>query len=227
MIKLRNISAGYNDKTILKNINLEFKKGEIVTIVGKSGSGKSTLLKLLNGTLKPKEGKYIFNGNEVSSMSEEEIKLKCTQNIGFVWQNYRLIPDISVLNNIMIPSIIYGKKIDEIYLEEILDLLEIKKYKYSYASDLSGGEQQRVALARAIVLKPEVIMADEPTGALDSTTSNNLIELFLEINRKYDTLCIIATHDIDLAKIGTKKITISDGEIINEKQSKIDKIFNQ
>ncbi|MFM1572366.1 ABC transporter ATP-binding protein [Helcococcus ovis] len=217
MIKLNNISAGYNNKIILKNINLELKEGEIVTIVGKSGSGKSTLLKLLNGTLKPIDGKYFFNGNEVNIMSDDEIKLKCTRKIGFVWQNYRLIPDISVLNNIMIPSIIYGEKVDKNYLDEILDLLEIKKYKYSYVSDLSGGEQQRVALARAIVLNPKVIMADEPTGALDSKTSNNLIELFLEINKKYDTLCIIATHDTDLAKIGTKKITISDGEIFNEK----------
>lgn len=217
MIKLNNISAGYNNKIILKNINLELNEGEIVTIVGKSGSGKSTLLKLLNGTLKPRNGKYFFNGNEVNIMSDDEIKLKCTRKIGFVWQNYRLIPDISVLNNIMIPSIIYGEKVDKNYLDEILDLLEIKKYKYSYVSDLSGGEQQRVALARAIVLNPKVIMADEPTGALDSKTSNNLIELFLEINKKYDTLCIIATHDTDLAKIGTKKITISDGEIFNEK----------
>lgn len=217
MIKLNNISAGYNNKIILKNINLELKEGEIVTIVGKSGSGKSTLLKLLNGTLNPIDGKYFFNGNEVNIMSDDEIKLKCTRKIGFVWQNYRLIPDISVLNNIMIPSIIYGEKVDKNYLDEILDLLEIKKYKYSYVSDLSGGEQQRVALARAIVLNPKVIMADEPTGALDSKTSNNLIELFLEINKKYDTLCIIATHDTDLAKIGTKKITISDGEIFNEK----------
>ncbi|MFM1514918.1 ABC transporter ATP-binding protein [Helcococcus ovis] len=217
MIKLNNISAGYNNKIILKNINLELNEGEIVTIVGKSGSGKSTLLKLLNGTLKPRDGKYFFNGNEVNIMSDDEIKLKCTRKIGFVWQNYRLIPDISVLNNIMIPSIIYGEKVDKNYLDEILDLLEIKKYKYSYVSDLSGGEQQRVALARAILLNPKVIMADEPTGALDSKTSNNLIELFLEINKKYDTLCIIATHDTDLAKIGTKKITISDGEIFNEK----------
>ncbi|MFM1541812.1 ABC transporter ATP-binding protein [Helcococcus ovis] len=217
MIKLNNISAGYNNKIILKNINLELNEGEIVTIVGKSGSGKSTLLKLLNGTLKPRDGKYFFNGNEVNIMSDDEIKLKCTRKIGFVWQNYRLIPDISVLNNIMIPSIIYGEKVDKNYLDEILDLLEIKKYKYSYVSDLSGGEQQRVALARAIMLNPKVIMADEPTGALDSKTSNNLIELFLEINKKYDTLCIIATHDTDLAKIGTKKITISDGEIFNEK----------
>ncbi len=217
MIKLNNISAGYNNKIILKNINLELNEGEIVTIIGKSGSGKSTLLKLLNGTLKPRNGKYFFNGNEVNIMSDDEIKLKCTRKIGFVWQNYRLIPDISVLNNIMIPSIIYGEKVDKNYLDEILDLLEIKKYKYSYVSDLSGGEQQRVALARAILLNPKVIMADEPTGALDSKTSNNLIELFLEINKKYDTLCIIATHDTDLAKIGTKKITISDGEIFNEK----------
>lgn len=173
------------------------------------------MLKVLNGLLKPSKGKYLFDNIDVYDLSSDEVKLNITQKIGFVWQDYRLIPDITVMNNIILPSLIYNKKVDNKYLDELLEFLGITKYKSSYVSELSGGEQQRVALARAMVLKPSVIIADEPTGALDSKTSKQLIDLLIKINAKFNTLCIIATHDDELSRIGNKRIEILDGEVIN------------
>lgn len=218
MISVKGISASYGEKMVLKNIDFSVAEGEIVSVIGKSGSGKTTLLKVLNGLLKPVSGQYLFNDKYVYNLPENKIKEICTQKIGFVWQNYRLIPEITVEQNILIPSMINKQKADPEYIHELLDLLEIKEYINTYPGKLSGGEKQRVSLARALALKPKIVIADEPTGALDSLTSENLMSLLLKVNKMYKTSMVIATHNMDLAAIASRKIELVDGELVsNEK----------
>lgn len=183
-------------------------------MLGKSGSGKSTLLKLLAGLLPPTDGQYQFKGQNVYALPDAKRKLLCTQAIGFVWQNYRLISELNVFDNIALPAWINKKSVDHRYIEQLLDLLGIAQYAYSYPDQLSGGEQQRVALARALSLKPDVILADEPTGALDSKTSEQIMDLMIETRRRFNTLFVIATHDPQVAQLGSRIIELQDGQVM-------------
>lgn len=217
MIKLDNISVAYTvGNVVLKDISLDINNNGIVTIIGKSGSGKSSMLKLLNGLLPPYQGDYFFDNHIVYKLSDAERKKVCTQRIGYVWQNYRLIPEINVYKNIILPSYISNMPIDRKYFDDLCSLLGIDKYLNQYPDKLSGGEQQRVAMARALILKPKVIIADEPTGALDSKTAAKVTELILMSKERFKTLFIIATHNNDLAALGDRIIEISDGRIISD-----------
>ncbi len=219
MIALEKVDVAYDNKRIvLHEISLNFNKSELVILTGKSGSGKSTLLKCLNGLLAPLKGSYIFDGDSVYELSESERKRKCTQRIGFMWQNYRLLPELTVENNILLPGIIAGIRAEREYLYELLDLLNIREYLHQYPDKLSGGEQQRVSLARALILKPEFVLADEPTGALDSKTSQQLMDLIVKTKRQLNTLFIIATHDLELGTIATRHIELSDGRVVKDEK---------
>lgn len=219
MINLKNINVAYDSsRVILHEINLDFDHSELVILTGKSGSGKSTLLKCLNGLLAPVSGSYLFQGNDVYQLSEKDRKKACTQKIGFMWQNYRLLPELTVQNNILLPSLIANTRADQEYLYELLELLDIKEYLRQYPDKLSGGEQQRVALARALILKPELVLADEPTGALDSKNSQRLMELIEDTRERLNTLFIIATHDQEMARIATRQIELRDGRVVRDER---------
>lgn len=215
LIELKKICVGYDAKTlVLNNLTLGINKGEFIVLLGKSGSGKSTLLKVIDGLLEPVSGQVLFNDVDVYSINTEKRKEVCTQKIGFVWQDYRLINELSVKHNIILPALINGTSYDENFLFEILTLLGINKYINQYPNKLSGGEQQRVAMARALILKPELILADEPTGALDSATSSSVIDLFSEIHKEFGTTFIIATHEKEISKIGTRTVELRDGKVV-------------
>ncbi len=218
MIEFQNVSASYGSVPVLKHISFSIGASELVVLLGKSGSGKSTLLKVIAGLLPPTEGEYHFQNKNVYQLPISKRKELCTQKIGFVWQNYRLIPEITVENNIFLPSIISRTPVDRDYYASLLNLLGIAQYAKQYPDRLSGGEQQRVAMARALILKPDVVLADEPTGALDSATSSKLIDLFLQTREQLHTLFIIATHDEELASIGTRRLNLADGQVIQNER---------
>lgn len=217
MIVLNDLNVAYIGKNIvLHDISLHIFTSELVILMGRSGSGKSTLLKVLNGSLPPISGDYYFGSSNIYQLSDLKRRRLCSHKIGFVWQDYRLVPELNVLNNIVLPSLITNLEISSEYLYSLLDLLEIERHINKYPSQLSGGEQQRVAMARALVLKPELVIADEPTGALDIKTSDKIMNLFLKINEKLRTTFVIATHNEDLVRIGTRLIELSDGRVVRD-----------
>ncbi len=215
LIELKKICVGYDAKTlVLNNLTLGISKGEFIVLLGKSGSGKSTLLKVIDGLLVPASGQVLFNGVDVYSIKTEKRKEVCTQKIGFIWQDYRLISENTVKQNIILPALINGVDYDKDFLIKIINFLEINKYMDQYPNKLSGGEQQRVAMARALILKPELILADEPTGALDSETSSNVINLFKKTHEELGTTFIIATHDKEISRVGTRTVELKDGKVV-------------
>ncbi len=215
LIELKKICVGYDAKTlVLNNLTLGINKGELIVLLGKSGSGKSTLLKVIDGLLEPASGQVLFNDVDVYSINTEKRKEVCTQKIGFIWQDYRLISENTVKQNIILPALINGVDYEKDFLIKIINFLEINKYMDQYPNKLSGGEQQRVAMARALILKPELILADEPTGALDSETSSNVINLFTKIHKELGTTFIIATHEKEISRIGTRTVELKDGKVV-------------
>ncbi|WP_160669848.1 ABC transporter ATP-binding protein [Clostridium sp. C8-1-8] len=222
MIELKNVSKIYGSKKeasvhALKNINLEINKGEMVAIVGKSGSGKSTLLNIIGCVDKHTEGSYLLNGTDISQHNENKLAYLRNSVFGFVLQYFGLIEDFTVYNNVVIP-LEYGKASKKLYkkkIEEILSKLGIKDKMNSTPSKLSGGQCQRVAIARAIVNDPEIILADEPTGALDKQTGMEIIEVLKQLNKEGTTV-IMVTHDKEIANCCNRIITIEDGEITSD-----------
>ncbi|MAC83245.1 MAG: peptide ABC transporter ATP-binding protein [Arcobacter sp.] len=206
MITVKNISHFYNTDIALKDINLEIKKGEFVSIVGESGSGKSTLLSVLSTLLKPTEGEVFFD--DVNSKDIKNIDSFRQKNIGFIFQFHYLINYLNITENIQIAN----EKATNKEIEELLDLLEIKSILNKYPNEISGGQRQRVAIARALINKPEVIFADEPTGNLDSKNSNNVFEIFKELSKQGTTI-IVATHDLNLASKTDKTYEVKDGQL--------------
>lgn len=218
MIETQSINVSYDRDLILRNMTLTINENEFVALVGKSGSGKSTLLRVINGLLPPKSGDYLFENQNVYKLTSDQIKKRCTQKMGFLWQNYRLISNLTVEKNVLLPSYITNRNYDKDYFFQLMNILEIEQYLKKYPNKLSGGEQQRVALARALLLKPSVVLADEPTGALDSNTARNLIHLLLSIHKLNKTTIIVATHDSELASVGSHIIELMDGEIVNDEK---------
>ena len=201
----------------LKNINLSVNKGEFVAIVGASGSGKSTLLHLLGGLDRPTSGKVIVDGQNIYDYKEEELAIFRRRKIGFVFQFFNLIPVLDVEENIALPSLLDENKIDKAYLEEIIDILGLKDRKYHLPSEISGGQQQRVSIGRALSNKPAIIFADEPTGNLDSKNSKEVIELLKYTAKKYNQTLVLITHDINIAAMSDRIITVEDGSIVSDK----------
>ena len=200
---------------VLKGINLKIYKGSINLIYGKSGSGKTTLLNLLATLDKVTSGSIYLNGNAYQNLSEGQLSKLRGNRFGFVFQAYNLIENISVKDNIYCPGYINGKEIDRSYYEFLIETLGISSLQEKTPKQLSGGEQQRVAIARAMILKPDIIFADEPTGNLDSENSRQIMQLFRKLNKEYNTTFIIVSHDENLVEQGDNVILLKDG-VINE-----------
>lgn len=203
----------------VNDVSFTVKEGEFLSIIGDSGSGKTTLLNLIGGIDHQTEGKIMFDDVELNNLNEEELTEYRRKNIGFIFQEYNLIPILNVRENIILPLNLDGKEVDNDYLDEILDLLEIKQKISAFPNQLSGGQQQRVAIARALISKPKVILADEPTGNLDQRNSQNIMELFVQMNKKFNQTIIMITHNLELTKYCDRVIRILDGQIVEDKKN--------
>lgn len=197
----------------LKNINFTVGEGEFVVIVGPSGSGKSTLLHLIGGVDKPSKGKVILDDIDIYNLKEKQLSILRRRKIGFVFQFYNLIPVLTAEENILMPLLLDGKKEDSNYINEVIEILGLKDRMNHLPSQLSGGQQQRVSIGRALANKPAIILADEPTGNLDSKNSKEIIELLKYSVKKYNQTLIVITHDLNIASMADRVISIKDGEI--------------
>ena len=206
---------GKQESHILKDIDLTVKQGEFVSIMGPSGSGKSTLLYLLGGLDSPTTGTVSVNGTDLSTLNDKQLCKMRNEDVGFVFQFYNLVPNLSVEDNIALPLMLSGKKLSAYKdkINEVLDIIGMKDKRKLTPRELSGGQQQRVAIARALVFDPEIIFLDEPIGNLDTKTGMKIMELFRQINKKYGKTIIQVTHSEEAAKYGTKLVRIVDGEI--------------
>ncbi|MGL4740204.1 MAG: ABC transporter ATP-binding protein [Sarcina sp.] len=204
---------GESEVKALTNVSFSINRGEFIAIVGESGSGKSTLLHLLGGLDKATTGEIIIEGENILNLKDDNLAIFRRRSIGFVFQFFNLIPILNVEENIKIPALLDGSKIDNDYYEEILRLLGIANRRNHLPSELSGGQQQRVSIARSLINKPSIILADEPTGNLDSKTSKEIIELLKMTSKKYNQTLIVITHDKKIAAMADRIITIVDGSI--------------
>ncbi|CAG9620600.1 ABC transporter ATP-binding protein [Sutcliffiella rhizosphaerae] len=201
---------------VLKDISMSIFEGEIVAIVGKSGSGKSTLLNLISGFMKPTEGMIEINGQKVSAFSEAEWADFRLKHIGFIFQSFQLIPSMTAYSNVELALKIKGTSIDKRrkLVLEVLARVGLKGFEDFYPNELSGGQQQRVGIARALITKPKIILADEPTGSLDSETEQEFLEFIRELNRNEGITFVIITHDMDVAKVAHRKVELMEGSFI-------------
>lgn len=213
MISVQNVSKKFGSREILKDLSFDVEENEFVALVGPSGSGKSTLLNMIGGLDTPTSGNVYILGKDITSMSEDELTLFRRKNIGFIFQNYNLIPVLSVYENIVLPVELDGRKIDKDFLDDVLDILSLKEKIFNLPNTLSGGQQQRVAIARAIISKPAVILADEPTGNLDSKTSGDVIKLLRTVNQRFEQTLIMITHNLEIAQLSDRIINIIDGKV--------------
>lgn len=227
IVKTNNLKKYYkigdNIVKALDGVNFEVKKKEFVSIIGKSGSGKSTLLHMIGGLDIPSSGTVVVDGVNLSNMSNEELALFRRRKVGFIFQQYNLIPDLNVYENITFPLDLDRIKVDSNFIEELLKKLNIYDKKEMLPAMLSGGEQQRVAIARALATKPAIILADEPTGNLDTKGSQNVINLLKELAKQYNQTLIVITHDPDVANMADRIIKIGDGKIIKGSDSNANK----
>ncbi len=210
---------GENRVEALKGINLTIEKGEFVAIVGPSGSGKSTLLHLVGGVDKPTGGKVLVGGEDVYSLPESKLALFRRRKVGFIFQNYNLIPVLTAEENILLPLLLDRREVDKAYLSDLLRLLGLEDRRHHLPSELSGGQQQRVSIGRALAYKPSIILADEPTGNLDSKNGNEIIELLKYSVRKYHQTLMVITHDARIAAQADRVIHITDGMIASQEVS--------
>lgn len=212
---LKKIYKNGNQETFaLNGINFTVDKGEFVAIVGASGSGKSTLLNIIGGLDNPSSGDVILNGKNILEFSDEEKAIFRRKKIGFVFQNYNLIPALNVYENIVMPINLDGKKPEKEYFDKIVKVLKIEEKLNNMSNDLSGGQQQRVAIARALITKQDLLLADEPTGNLDHKTSLEVVDLLKYTNKKFNQTIIMITHDREIALMADRAICIEDGKII-------------
>ena len=218
ILSVRNLKKYYNtgENTVkaLDGIDLDICKGEFLAVVGTSGSGKSTLLHMLGGLDNPASGEVIIDGRNISGLSRDELTVYRRRKIGFVFQNYNLLPLMNVYENIVLPIKLDGIKPDDDYIEEILKLLKLEDKKYFMPNQLSGGQQQRVALARALAIKPAIILADEPTGNLDSRTSQDVLGLIKISSQNLAQTIVMITHNEEIAQMADRIIRIEDGKIV-------------
>ena len=224
MIEVKKVSHAFeigkkghkNIIPVLEDITFSVKAGEIVTVVGRSGSGKSTLLNIISGFIKPKEGEVWIDGTKVSDFNEAKFADFRLQHLGFIFQNFQLIPSMTAFQNVELPLILKGMNETERKLktDETLQRVGLLEYKDHYPSELSGGQQQRVSIARALVVNPPLILADEPTGSLDSETETVLLQFIKELNRELGITFLIITHDEKVAEIGDRTIEIADGKVL-------------
>ncbi len=197
----------------LDGVDFEVKDCEFVSIIGKSGSGKSTLLHIIGGLDTPSSGSVIVDGVNLETLNAEQLALFRRRKVGFIFQQYNLIPDLNVYDNIIFPLELDGAQVDEEFIQNLLKILKIADKQEMLPSMLSGGEQQRVAIIRALAIKPAIILADEPTGNLDTSTSHDVIGLLKVLSRQYQQTLIVITHDLDIAQMADRIVQIKDGKI--------------
>ena len=219
VIKTENLSKVYgkegNKVVALDNVNIEIEKGEFVAIVGASGSGKSTLLHQVGGVDRPTSGKVIIDNEDIYKLKEEKLAIFRRRKIGFVFQSFNLIPVLSVEENIKMPALLDHQKVDKEYFKDLVKTLGISDRLNHLPSELSGGQQQRVAIARALINKPAIILADEPTGNLDSRTSSDVLSLLKVTSKKFNQTIVMITHNNEIAQLTDRIIRIEDGKIVN------------
>ena len=209
---------GENTVKALDGVDFRVKAREFVAIIGKSGSGKSTLLHMLGGLDEPTDGSVLIDGKILSGLKKEQLAILRRRKIGFIFQNYNLVPDLNVYENVVLPVELDGRKVDEEYVSEILELLGLSKKKDAFPGNLSGGQQQRVAIARAVAAKPVIILAEEPTGNLDRKNGAEIIDLLKLSNRNLEQTILLITHDEKIALEADRIITIEDGKIISDQK---------
>lgn len=209
--------SGENEVHALDGVNFSVEKGEFVAIVGTSGSGKSTLLHMLGGLDRPTGGSVEVDGKEIFSLKDEELTIFRRRKIGFVFQNYNLVPVLNVYENIVLPVQLDGKTPDASYIDSIIETLGLERKLENLPNNLSGGQQQRVAIARALASKPAIILADEPTGNLDSKTSQDVLGLLKVTSQKYGQTIVMITHNEEIAQLTDRIIRIEDGKIVERR----------
>lgn len=197
----------------LKNVSFSVPKGEFVAIVGESGSGKSTLLNMIGALDNPTSGKVMIDGKDIFSMDDQKLTVFRRRNIGFIFQAFNLVPELTVEQNIIFPLLLDYQKPDRKYLEELLSVLNLKERRHHLPSQLSGGQQQRVAIGRALITRPSLILADEPTGNLDTQNSSEVIALLKEASKKYEQTIVMITHSRSISQTADRILQVSDGTL--------------
>ena len=222
ILKVENLCKRYGEKdtevVALDNVSFTVEKGEFVAIIGASGSGKSTLLHLIGGVDRPTSGKGFIDGADIYELNADKLAIFRRRQVGLIYQFYNLIPILNVVENITLPCRLDGKEVKEERLEELLEILNLKNRKEHLPNQLSGGQQQRVSIGRAIVNYPAIVLADEPTGNLDSKASREIIDLLKMSNQKYNQTVIVITHDENIALEADRILTIDDGKIVKDER---------
>lgn len=209
----KSFPQGNEMKEVLHSISLNVERGEFIAVMGPSGSGKSTFLHLIAGLISPDSGDIVIDGVNISTLDDNELTKMRRRKIGFIFQSYNLLPSLTVRENIVLPVLADGKDVDSKELEQLLDVLEIGDKQHRYPLNLSGGEQQRVAIARALLQKPSLILADEPTGSLDSVSGQHFCKLLSDIRKKINCAIILVTHEKDIADWANHILILKDGII--------------
>lgn len=220
ILKVENLTKVYKEGTskviALDNVSFKVNKGEFVCIVGASGSGKSTLLHLIGGVDRPTSGKIYIDGRDIYELDDDKLAIFRRRQVGLIYQFYNLIPILNVEENISLPLLLDNRKVNQEYLDELIKLLGLEKRKKHLPNELSGGQQQRVSIGRALITNPSIVLADEPTGNLDSKASDEIVKLLRESNREYKQTIIMITHNMEIAKCADRIIKIEDGRIVKE-----------
>ena len=206
--------SGENEVHALDGVSISVEEGEFVAVIGTSGSGKSTLLNMIGGLDVPTSGKVIVDGRELSTLKDEQLTIFRRRKIGFIFQNYNLVPVLNVYENIVLPVELDGNKVDKKFMKEVVQMLGLEDKLNNMPNNLSGGQQQRVAIARALVSKPAIVLADEPTGNLDSKTSSDVLGLLKVTSQKFQQTLVMITHNNEIAQLADRIIRIEDGKIV-------------
>ncbi len=224
ILEVNNLCKNYGKGTTLvkalDDVSFSVEEGDFVAIVGSSGSGKSTLLHILGAVDKPTSGEVTIGGVDVFKQKDDALAVFRRRKVGLIYQFYNLIPILDVYENMTLPIMLDGKKVDEKYLKELIEILGLERRTNHLPNELSGGQQQRVSIGRALISKPDIILADEPTGNLDSKSSKDIIDLLKLSNEKYKQTIIMITHDMNLAKEANRIITLDDGKIVKDEKIK-------
>ncbi|MBG9736914.1 ABC transporter ATP-binding protein [Paenibacillus alvei] len=222
VVRMENVVKSYGEGNsrvdALKGITLSIQQGEFVSIVGVSGSGKSTLLHILGGLDRPTSGQVFIGGNSIYDYSDDELSIFRRRKVGFIFQFFNLIPVLNVQENIALPTILDNEQVDMTYLDEIIETLGLQERKTHLPSELSGGQQQRVSIGRALINRPHLILADEPTGNLDTKNTKEVMDLLRLTAKKYNQTIVLITHDLSIASASDRVITIEDGSIISDQR---------
>ncbi len=223
LLELRDLTkrlpSGDVTLTILEGVDLTIEAGESVAILGPSGSGKSTLLALMAGLDRPTQGEVLLDGKPLTPLSEDELAILRRRNIGFVFQNFELLSNLTARENILLPMELTGRSDAESRADQLLDIVGLAERGHHYPVQLSGGEQQRVALARAFATEPRLLLADEPTGNLDGKTSDKVLEILADLQRRRGTTLVLVTHDPEVALLADRQVYLQDGQVIREERA--------